>query len=140
LILSSSIALETFELIPALAEQVDDDELLTDILQLALEIANRSAKHSSDFLQKTPAVAKALETFGDRKREVAAPVIKLASTFASRTGGMTADLWTNLPDAITVFRPKARSRLPRPLTRFLEFGGSVTLHFIVRKFGTTKRG
>jgi nitric oxide reductase activation protein len=130
LILSSSIALETFELIPALAEQVDDDELLTDILQLALEIANRSAKHSSDFLQKTPAVAKALETFGDRKRDVAAPVIKLASTFASRTGGMTADLWTNLPDAITGLTPESGITLAERAIEFLEFGGSVTLHFI----------
>src|SRR4030095_12675190 len=54
LILSSSIALETFELIPALAEQVNDDELLTDILELAVEIANRSAKHSAAFFQKRP--------------------------------------------------------------------------------------
>ncbi len=130
LILSSSIALETFELIPTLAEQVNDDELLTDILQLAFEIANRSAKHSSDFLQKTPGVAKTFETFGDRKRDVATPVIRLASTFASRTGGMTADLWTNLPDAISGLTPEAAIKLAERAIEFLEFGGSVTLHFI----------
>jgi hypothetical protein len=55
LVLSSSIALETFELVPRLAKEIKDDELLTDILRLAAEIANRSAKHSADFLQKTPA-------------------------------------------------------------------------------------
>src|SRR6185503_9904720 len=92
LILSSSIALETFALIPTLAEDVGDDHLIAEILQLALEIAIRSAKHSSDFLQKTPRVAEALNKFGDRKHDVAAPVVKLASTFAGRTGGMTADL------------------------------------------------
>jgi hypothetical protein len=81
-------------------------------------------------LQKTPAVAKALETFGDRKRDVAAPVIKLASTFASRTGGMTADLWTNLPDAITGLTPESGITLAERAIEFLEFGGSVTLHFI----------
>ncbi len=48
LVLSSSIALETFGLIPILAKQLGDDKLLIDILQLASEIANRSAKHSAE--------------------------------------------------------------------------------------------
>jgi nitric oxide reductase activation protein len=130
LILSSSIALETFALIPDLAAQVNDNELLAEILQLAVEIANRSAKHSSDFLQKTPQVATALESFGDRKREVADPVVKLASTFASRTGGMTADLWTNLPDALEGLTADNAITLAERALEFLEFGGSVTLHFI----------
>src|SRR5687767_902934 len=90
LILSSSIALETFALIPTLAEDVEDDTLFTEILQLAVEIANRSAKHSSDFLQRTSGVGKVLGTFGDRSRDVSPPVIRLASVFAGRTGGMTA--------------------------------------------------
>jgi nitric oxide reductase activation protein len=130
LILSSSIALETFALIPDLVAQVNDDELLAEILQLAVEIANRSAKHSSDFLQKTPQVALALESFGDRKREVADPVVKLASSFASRTGGMTADLWTNLPDALEGLTADSAITLAGRALEFLEFGGSVTLHFI----------
>src|SRR5687768_4866345 len=54
LILSSSIALETYEMIPGLAEEINDDKLFTEILELAAEIANRSAKHSADFLEKTP--------------------------------------------------------------------------------------
>ena len=130
LILSSSIALETFALVPVLAEQVDDDQLLVEILQLAVEIANRSAKHSSDFLQKTPPVARALDTFGERKRDVAAPVLKLASTFAGRTGGMTADLWANLPAALDELTADNAIVLAERATEFLESGGSVTLHFI----------
>ena len=130
LVLSSSIALETFALIPALVAEVGDDRLLTDILQLAFEIANRSAKHSSDFLQKTPAVAKTLDVFGDRKHEVATPIVKLASTFATRTGGMTADLWMNLPSAIEGLSADNAISLAERALEFLEFGGSVTLHFI----------
>jgi hypothetical protein len=61
LVLSSSIALETFDLVPRLAAEIKDDALFADILKLASEIANRSAKHSADFLQKTPAVAAAFE-------------------------------------------------------------------------------
>ena len=130
LVLSSSIALDTFALIPALADDVDEDDLLTDILRLSAEIANRSAKHSSDFLQRTPQVAAALNAFGDRKRDVAAPVIRLASTFAGRTGGMTADLWTNLPAALEGLTPDSAIVLAERAAEFLEFGGSVTLHFI----------
>jgi nitric oxide reductase activation protein len=130
LILSSSIALETFALIPHLAGQFDDEHLFTEILQLSVEIANRSAKHSSDFLVKTPQVAAALDKFGAEKRDVATPIIKLASTFAGRTGGMTADLWANLPAALEELTADNAIVLTQRALEFLEFGGSVTLHFM----------
>lgn len=130
LVLSSSIALETFETIPALAAGVKDEELLTDILRLGVEIANRSAKHSAEFLQKTSKVIVALRKFGDEKREVAKSVVALATLFASRTGGMTADLWHNLPDALEKVSAKNAILLSERAAKFLEFGGSVTLHFV----------
>jgi nitric oxide reductase NorD protein len=130
LVLSSSIALETFETIPALAAGVKDEELLTDILRLGVEIANRSAKHSSEFLQRTSAVIKALRKFGDKKREVAKAVTALATMFASRTGGMTADLWNNLPDALEKISAENAITLSERAAEFLEYGGSVTLHFV----------
>jgi nitric oxide reductase NorD protein len=130
LVLSSSISLETFNQIPALSKQIDDDDLLGDVMQLALDIANRSAKHSSEFLQKTPPVAAALNVFGTDKREVAGATIKLASVFASRTGGMTADLWTNLPKALDRLSAASAVRLANSGVEFLDHGGSVTLHFI----------
>lgn len=147
LVLSSSIALETFELIPRLAKQMNDDALLTDFLKLASEIANRSAKHSSDFLHKSPQVCEALKTFDDAterrsdggknrsvasslNRSVAASVIALAANFANRTGGMTADLWANLPEALKRVSAENAVVLMDKAREFLEFGGSVTLHFV----------
>jgi hypothetical protein len=130
LVLSSSIALETFELVPRLAKEIKDDELLTDILRLAAEIANRSAKHSADFLQKTPAVATALKKFDGDKRGVAKSVVALASNFASRTGGMTADLWANLPESLEKISAENAILLMANSREFLEYGGSVTLHFV----------
>nr|HQU93614.1 VWA domain-containing protein [Pyrinomonadaceae bacterium] len=130
LVLSSSIALETYHAIPSLAEKVGDDELLTDVLKLALDIANRSAKHSAEFIQKTPPVAEALDKFGDAKREVAAAAIKLASVFATRTGGMTADLWANLPKALNGLDAASAKKLAEAGVVFLDHGGSVTLHFV----------
>jgi nitric oxide reductase activation protein len=130
LILSSSIALETFEFIPKLAEEINDDKLLTEILELAAEVANRSAKHSADFLEKTPKVAETLKNFGEDKTRVSKSVIALASHFANRTGGMTADLWQILPDALEKLSAEQAIILTKKAAEFLEFGGSVTLHFV----------
>src|SRR5580765_153977 len=101
LVLSSSISLETFQLAPQLAIDLNDDTLLTEVLRLGVEIANRSAKHSSEFLLKTSRVAAAFAEFGDQKRPTAETYIELAGHFANRTGGMTADLWTNLPAVLS---------------------------------------
>jgi len=130
LILSSSIAFETFDLIPHLAKQVGDKEFLSDTLKLASDIANRSAKHSADFLRKTPLVAASFDKFGKDKRKVAKATLNLASHFASRTGGMTADLWTSLPEVFDELSAKSGVRLMKRATDFLEFGGSVTLYFV----------
>ena len=130
LVLSSSIALETYHSIPELGVKVGDDELLTDVLKLALDIANRSAKHSAEFIQKTPPVAEALDKFGESKREVATAAIRLASVFATRTGGMTADLWANLPKALNGLDAASAKKLGDAGVVFLDHGGSVTLHFI----------
>lgn len=129
LVLSSSIALETFQLIPVLAKEINDDALFADILKLASEIANRSAKHSTDFLQKTPRVAETLRNFADKKTTVADSIVALAAQFANRTGGMTADLWQILPDALEKLTAEQAIELSRKAAEFLEFGGSVTLHF-----------
>lgn len=129
LVLSSSISLETFELIPKLARKVDDERLFTEILRLASEVANRSAKHSADFLRATPDVAVALKRFED-SGIVAHAAVALAMNFAGRTGGMTADLWSNLPEALKRLDGETAVTLLSSAVRFLDFGGSVTLHFV----------
>lgn len=128
LVLSSSIALESYNLIPKIALDITDEKLLGDILSLAAEIAQRSAKHSADFLVHTPHVAASITGFEDRR--VADAVLVLAGDFASRTGGLTADLWQNLPEAFEGLGAVAAMRLMESAADFLEFGGSVTLHFV----------
>jgi hypothetical protein len=130
LVLSSSTAIETFQLIPTLAKEIDDDWLLGEILRLAAEIAARSAKHSADLLQRTAKLASAIHSLGDDKRIAATAIIELAFNFANRTGGMTADLWSVLPDAITQLDVASVQRLMKTAEQFLDLGGSVTLHFI----------
>lgn len=135
LVLSSSVSLETYDLIPQIADSITDVKLLDDILRLTLDIAGRSAKHSSDFLKQTPPVVAALYRFEQQGttaeyRRVADAVIALASQFAVRTGGMTADLWTNLPAALDGLSADNAVLLAESSTVFLEHGGSVTLHFV----------
>jgi nitric oxide reductase NorD protein len=130
LVLSSSISLETFEFLPELVKQVDDPWLLAQILKLAAEIAARSAKHSAEFLQRSPAVAQAIKSFGNEKETVAERVFSLAYQFAGRTGGMTADLWRVVPGSLSGVHAQDAERLMQTAASFLEFGGSVTLHFI----------
>lgn len=141
LVLSSSTALETFRMVPQLAEAIGDDELLTEMLRLAAEIANRSAKHSSDFLKHTPSVANAIKVVGvsqslavvdmEHRDQVAESVIALGFQFANRTGGMTADLWAILPESLNGLNPANAVLLAKSAAEFLEHGGSVTLHFVV---------
>ncbi len=130
LVISSSTALETLRLVPDVADEVSDKALFTRIMRLALDIANRSAKHSFDFLKKTPPVARAIEQFGSEDaQQVADAVIELATQFASRTGGMTADLWASIPNGLGGLTGESAVTLSRRATEMLEFGGSVTLNF-----------
>ncbi|HSI87874.1 MAG TPA: hypothetical protein VK918_02390, partial [Pyrinomonadaceae bacterium] len=130
LVLSSSISLETYELVPGLAAEVREPELLTEILKLAADIARRSAKHSYDLLKRTLPVVRAIEGFDAEHGRVAEAVVALASSFANRTGGMTADLWTGLPDAFAGLEADEAILLSQRASDFLDHGGSVTLHFI----------
>lgn len=134
LVLSSAVALETFNLIPKIAQQLESEEFFSEILRLASEIAGRSAKHSSDFIKCTPDVASALNKFGghesDEYSNVARAALHLAANFAVRTGGMTADLWLQLPNALAKTDSASAVQLFEMANEFLEFGGTVTLHFV----------
>ena len=130
LVLSTSVALETFKQIPLLAETVNDAELFTGILSVGVEVAQRSAKHSADFLGATPKVAEALRQFDEKSGEVSKAAIALASHFAARTGGMTSDLWALLPAALKNIDVKNAVDLFTTAENFLVYGGSVTLHFV----------
>lgn len=139
LLLSSSIALETYSKIPDLADEVGDRELFTQILDLGGEIANRSAKHSADFLESTPAVAGALASYGQDREKVAESAFELAGAFAARTGGMTADLWTGLPEVLRGLTADEAVKLMNRGKDFLDYGGSVTLHFVSAGASTLRR-
>lgn len=130
LVLSTSTAVDTFKLVPQLARLASSTDELAKFLDLALEVANRSAKHSADYLANSLSVAAALERFAYDREFVANAWFALGSSFAERTGGMTADLWSAIPNAIEKLDAADSVVLAERSQEMLDLGGSVTLHFV----------
>ena len=126
--LSSSIALDTLRNAPALAESIGNPEILETVFEVAAEISRRSAKHSAEFLNRTPQVLAALGKF--KSPEVEQRGIELAREFASRAGGIAADAWAALPTALAYLNSKDALRLLSNTIGFLERGGGSALQVL----------
>ncbi|HLO01022.1 MAG TPA: VWA domain-containing protein [Pyrinomonadaceae bacterium] len=127
--LSSSIAVDTFRGAGAFASVINDNELLISLLEVASEIARRSAKHSAEFLNTTPHVIERLKRL--RSPQVINQGIALAAEFASRAGGIAADAWAALPAALLNLDAEDASRLLQSTAGFLERGGGSALQILV---------
>ena len=130
LVLSSSVAIETVQSAPDIARQIGDEFSIKEVFRIASEISGRSAKHSAEFLARSPDAIGALKSVGDKTAEVGRAAFDLATDFAHRTGGMTADLWADLPKVLVGLDRESAIRLLRAAQEFLKFGGSVTLNFV----------
>jgi hypothetical protein len=147
--LSTSFALETYRRAPEVARAVGDPERLRRVFEVALEVARRSARHSSDFLAATPAAAASLSAFREEKDESVAQknegegvetldggarvwdaALGLAESFAQRVGGIAADMWAALPAAIEGLSAGDVRRLFRQSESFLDRGGAAALHVL----------
>src|SRR6267142_4840745 len=127
--LSSSIAVDTLRNAPALATSIGSAEILETVLEVAAEIARRSAKHSSEFLNRTPEVLAALGRF--RGSEVTQRGTELAREFASRAGGIAADAWAALPAALAHLNSSDALRLLNNAISVLERGGGSALQVLL---------
>ncbi|HMF58673.1 MAG TPA: hypothetical protein VK619_20170, partial [Pyrinomonadaceae bacterium] len=131
MILSSSVALDTFRRAPQIANVVKDADLLSSILEIAAEISRRSAKHSADFLRTTEKVAARLHDFGDDEQRIAHAASSLASRFAVRAGGIAADAWSAMPVALENLDAERALRLINGVGEFIERGGGAALSVLV---------
>jgi hypothetical protein len=137
MILSAATAAETFRNAPLLAAKIKDEELLRSIYEVAAEISRRSAKHSADFLNATPVVVDHLQridafyTPAGNDLTVTHAAIDLGSAFAERAGGIAADAWTALPDAVDRLDAEHALKLMRRAASFLERGGAAALHLLI---------
>src|SRR6185295_17917505 len=98
MVLSTVIGRESLHSVPTLNAEINDDELLGSILDIATEIARRSAKHSAEFLNASATVAHEIKSF--RNEDVTAGAVGLAGAFAARAGGIAADAWAVIPESL----------------------------------------
>src|SRR6266849_8239419 len=154
LTLSAKTAAETFRNASMLAEHIDQPELLRSIYEIAGEISRRSAKYSSDFLNAAPVVIAGLRSAANSpvtfsgglppadsetragsspplNDEILNAAIALAAAFAERAGGIAADAWAALPQAIDKLAADQALKLMRRATSFLERGGAAALNILI---------
>ncbi|MFN2515831.1 MAG: nitric oxide reductase activation protein NorD [Pyrinomonadaceae bacterium] len=127
--LSSSIAIDTLRNLPALGKTIGESGVLGAVLEVAAEIARRSAKHSAEFLSEAPKVVEHLGRF--KSPNVTKKGIELAAEFASRAGGIAADAWAALPSALTSLNSNDALSLLENTIGFLERGGGSALQVLV---------
>ena len=150
--LSTTIGRETLASIPQLVEDIGASDfksaslldrasvtqegrdfktgsIVEAVIEVATEIARRSAKHSAQFLNSSPHVTKTLRSFGDP--DVTATALALAAAFATRAGGIAADAWSAIPEALAELSPADAKQLLTGANDFLERGGGAALHILL---------
>jgi hypothetical protein len=128
MVLSTAIGRETLHSLPTLGTTIDNN-LLRSIIEVATEIARRSAKHSAEFLNASDTVIDRLNHFNDRVLTKAA--IALAGAFAARAGGIASDAWAAIPESLAELSTSDATRLLAATNDFLERGGGAALHILI---------
>jgi len=129
MVLSTVVGRETLHSVPALAVEIESPEVLRAVIDVATEIARRSAKHSAEFLNASGKVSRELSSFGDENLTAAA--LALAGAFAARAGGIAADAWSMIPEALADLSATDAKRLLKRANDFLERGGGAALHILI---------
>ncbi|HEY2961401.1 MAG TPA: VWA domain-containing protein, partial [Pyrinomonadaceae bacterium] len=129
MILSTSIGKDTLHTLPQIIAGIDNVDIATAVLEIATEVARRSAKHSAEFLNSSTRVSEVLRSFGDT--EVTAAALALAGSFAVRAGGIAADAWIAIPNALAELSSADAQRLLTSTNDFLERGGGAALHILL---------
>ena len=129
MVLSTVIGRESLHSVPPLSAEIDDNALFASILEIATEIARRSAKHSAEFLHASVTVAREIKSF--RNEGVTAAALALAGAFATRAGGIAADAWAAIPEALPKLSAADAIRLLTSANDFLERGGGAGLHILI---------
>lgn len=127
--LSATNATDTLRKAAALTAALNNLEILVATLEIAAEIARRSAKHSADFLEATPQVVSGLKKFADPA--VQKQAFQLAAAFAFRAGGMAADTWSAVPVALEKLDDSDALSLLENTSDFLERGGGGALNLML---------
>lgn len=134
--LSASTAVECYRASPRVIASIDNTANAAAILDICLELARHSVKHSYDLFLAAPAVTGQLAgAFGDRCPGVVSRALSLTSAFAFRSGGTASEFFSEMPRLTEIAASddqEIESRIDKLLAqteRYLERSGGVALQY-----------
>jgi nitric oxide reductase NorD protein len=128
--LSANTAVECFKSASAIILSITDQEEVTQVLSICLELARHSVKHSSDLFLASPRVIADINTAGQK---VGSPLVKralaLTNAFAFRSGGTAAEFFNELPHILSSSDPQSLNKLFDNTESYLDRSGGVALQY-----------
>jgi nitric oxide reductase NorD protein len=133
IVLSPTAALQTFRGAPQNASSMGDEVSAARMFSIAVEVAHRSVKHSTEVLVAAPRALAALRNFEVIPPSSESPLnatLDLAESFAQRTGATAAEFLTAVGEGLNyVGNPEDIVKLCQQTTVFLERGGATALQY-----------
>ncbi|MEP7271392.1 MAG: VWA domain-containing protein [Acidobacteriota bacterium] len=137
IVLSPAASLTTFRTAPQTMAAIGDEAAAVKLFQIAVEVANRSVKHSTEVLNAAPralASLHALETQLAQQRGTpgvaTGELLTLAESFAQRTGATAAEFLATVGEGLDfITKPAEVGSLASETTLYLERGGATALQF-----------
>ncbi|HEX9001222.1 MAG TPA: VWA domain-containing protein [Blastocatellia bacterium] len=131
IVLSPDAALKTFRNAPRTAVQLGNEHSAIRLFGIAVEVAHRSVKHSTEVLTAAPQALTALAGFPSSPQ--ASPieaVLNLAESFAQRTGATAAEFLSAVGEGLGFVETSAGViELCKQTAVFLERGGATALQY-----------
>ncbi|HMZ20522.1 MAG TPA: VWA domain-containing protein [Blastocatellia bacterium] len=131
IVLSPDAALKTFRAAPRTAKQLGDERSATRLFGIAVEVAHRSVKHSTEVLTAAPQALNALAGFPSTPQvSPIDAVLNLAESFAQRTGATAAEFLSAVGEGLGFVESGAGVvELCKQTAVFLERGGATALQY-----------
>lgn len=131
IVLSPAAALATFRNAPRTVAALGEERFAARLFKIAVEVAHRSVKHSTEVLSAAPQALNSLRNFDAGAAE--SPVeaaLNLAESFAQRTGATAAEFLSAVGEGLDFIQnPSEIVELCKQTTGFLERGGATALQY-----------
>jgi len=128
--LSANTAIESFHASPGILLAMGEGENAERVLNICLELARHSVKHSSDLFSAAPRVLAQLDRAGSQDfPELTTTALELTSAFAFRSGGTAAEFFTELPEIVLGGDLASLRKLFETTEAYLDRSGGVALQY-----------
>src|SRR5262244_1579893 len=141
IVLSPTAALATFRNAPRMVASLGEERSASRLFKIAVEVAHRSVKHSTEVLTAAPQALKALRSFDSGGATATATessqgespmdaVLDLAESFAQRTGATAAEFLSAVGEGLDFIQSQSEVvELCKQTAGFLERGGATALQY-----------